>query len=119
MILLAQLSVRRPKAALAFWAVLAAVFVAIGLGVTDRLSPTMTFVPGTESTHAEDLAKAEFGPSTLVPILLTGPQRQLDTQGPVLVKELTSRRDVRTLSAWDAGARPRAVRDQPRSWTPT
>ena len=63
----------------------------------------MTFVPGTESTHAEDLAKAEFGPSTLVPILLTGPQRQLDRQGPVLVHELTSREDVRVLSAWDAG----------------
>ncbi|HEX6583507.1 MAG TPA: MMPL family transporter, partial [Thermoleophilaceae bacterium] len=110
MIRLAQLSIRRPKAALAGWAVFAAVFVAIGLGITDRLSPTMTFVPGTESTRAEDLAKAEFGPSTLVPILLTGPQRQLDVQGPVLVKELTSRHDVRALSAWDAGEAGSALR---------
>ena len=81
MIRLAQLSIRRPKAALALWAAFAAIFVAIGLGITDRLSPTMTFVPGTESTRAEDLATAEFGPSTLVPILLTGPQRQLDAPG--------------------------------------
>jgi hypothetical protein len=66
MIRLAQLSIRRPKAALAVWAAFAAIFVAIGLGITDRLSPTMTFVPGTESTRAEDLAEAEFGPSTLV-----------------------------------------------------
>jgi len=110
MIRLAQLSIRRPKAALALWAVFAAIFVAIGLGITDRLSPTMTFVPGTESTRAEDLAKAEFGPSTLVPILLTGPQRQLDVQGPVLVKELTSRSDVRALSAWDAGEAGSALR---------
>jgi putative drug exporter of the RND superfamily len=110
MIRLAELSIRRPKAALACWGVFAAVFIAIGLGVTDRLSPTMTFVPGTESTRAEDLAEAEFGPSTLVPILLTGPQRQLDRQGPILVKELTSRDDVRTLSAWDAGEAGAALR---------
>ena len=110
MIRLAELSIRRPKAALACWAAFAAIFIAIGLGLTDRLSPTMTFVPGTESTHAEDLAKAEFGPSTLVPILLTGPQRQLDRQGPVLVKELTSRKDARALSAWDAGEAGAALR---------
>ena len=45
-----------------------------------------------------------------MPILLTGPQRQLDAQGPVLVKELTSRSDVRTLSAWDAGEAGAALR---------
>jgi putative drug exporter of the RND superfamily len=110
MIRLAELSIRRPKLALAGWATFAVVFIALGLGLVDRLSPTMTFVPGTESTHAEDLAKAEFGPSTLVPILLTGPQSQLDRQGPILVKELTSRKDVRTLSAWDAGEAGAALR---------
>ena len=110
MIRLAELSIRHPKAALACWGAFAAIFVAIGLGVSDRLSPTMTFVPGTESTRAEDLAEAEFGPSTLVPIMLSGPQRQLDAQGPVVVKELTSRDDVRVLSAWDAGEAGAALR---------
>jgi RND superfamily putative drug exporter len=110
MIRLADLSVRHPKAALACWGAFAAIFVAIGLGVSDRLSPTMTFVPGTESTRAEDLAKAEFGPSTLVPIMLSGPRRQLDAQGPVVVKELTSRDDVRVLSAWDTGEAGAALR---------
>lgn len=110
MIRLAELSIRHPRAALAGWAAFAAIFIAIGLGITDRLSPTMTFVPGSESTRAEDLAKAEFGPSTLVPILLTGPQRQLDRQGPIVVKELTSRSDVRALSAWDTGEAGAALR---------
>ena len=110
MIRLAQLSIRHPKSALAFWGVLAAILVAIGLGVTDRLSPTMTFVPGTESTRAEELAESEFGPSTLVPILLTGPRAALDKQGPLLVKELTSRDDTRVLSAWDAGEAGAAMR---------
>jgi putative drug exporter of the RND superfamily len=110
MIRLAQLSIRRPRAALAFWGVFAAVFVAVGLGVSDRLSPTMTFVPGTESTRAEELAESRFGPSTLVPILLTGPPKQLDVQGPLVVKELTSREDTRVLSAWDAGEAGAALR---------
>jgi RND superfamily putative drug exporter len=110
MIRLAQFSIRRPKLALAVWGSAAAILVAIGLGVTDRLSPTMTFVPGTESTRAEELAESEFGPSTLVPILLTGPRRQLDTQGPVVVHELRSRSDTRVLSAWDAGDAGAALR---------
>jgi RND superfamily putative drug exporter len=110
MIRLAELSIRRPKLALALSGVFAAIFVAIGLGVTDRLSPTMTFVPGTESMRAEALAKEEFGPSTLVPILLTGPRAQLDRQGPLVVRELTSRRDTRVLSAWDAGDAGAALR---------
>ena len=110
MIRLAKFSIRRPKLALALWGTFAAVFVALGLGITDRLSPTMTFVPGTESTRAEELAESEFGPSTLVPILLTGPAAQLDEQGPILVKELISRRDTRVLSAWDAGEAGEAMR---------
>ena len=103
MIRLAKFSIRRPKLALAVWGTFAAILVAIGLGVTDRLSPTMTFVPGTESTHAQDLAEAEFGPGTQVVILLTGPREQLNVQGPVLVRELKSRDDTRVVSAWDAG----------------
>ena len=82
MIHLAQFSIRRPKLALAVWGTFAAILVAIGLGVTDRLSPTMTFVPGTESTRAEELAESQFGPSTLVPILLTGPQAAARPPGP-------------------------------------
>ena len=101
MIRLAQLSIRRPKLALAVWGTFAAILVAIGLGVSDRLSPTMTFVPGTESTHAQELAEAEFGPGTQVVILLTGPRAQLDVQGPVLVHELKSRSEpFHTFDDW-------------------
>ena len=110
MIRLAELSIRRPRLALAFWGAFAAILIAIGLGVTDRLSPTMTFVPGSESTRAEELAEDEFGPSTLVPILLTGPKAQLDVQGPLVVRELKSRGDTRVLSAWDAGEAGEAMR---------
>jgi RND superfamily putative drug exporter len=110
MIRLAQLSIRRPKTTLAFWTVFAAIFIAIGLGVTDRLSPTMTFVPGTESTQAEDLAQAEFGPAAKVAILLTGSEDDLNVQGPILVRKLAARSDTRVLSAWDAGETGAALR---------
>jgi uncharacterized membrane protein YdfJ with MMPL/SSD domain len=110
MIRLAQFSIRRPKLALAVWGTIAAILVAIGFGVTDRLSPTMTFVPGSESTRAEELAESEFGPSALVPILLTGPKAQLDRQGPIVVHELKARGDTRVLSAWDAGETGDAMR---------
>jgi RND superfamily putative drug exporter len=110
MIRLANLSIRRPKAALTFWVVVAAIFTAIGLGVTNELSPTMTFTPGTESTKAEELAEEEFGSSTLVPVLLTGPQAQLDRQGPALVRKLAAREDTRVISAWDAGEAGEALR---------
>jgi uncharacterized membrane protein YdfJ with MMPL/SSD domain len=110
MIHLAHLSIRRPRLMLACWLAFAAVLVAIGLGVTDRLSPTMTFVPGTESTHAEDLAEAEFGPATQVAILLTGSEEELNRQGPALVRRLAARDDTRVLSAWDAGETGEALR---------
>lgn len=103
MIRLANTSIRHPKAALAFWVVFAAIFVAIGLGVTDRLSPTLTLVSGTNASHAQRLAEDEFGPGVLVPILLEGPQAELDRQGPPLVRRLAERPDTRVLSAWDAG----------------
>ena len=110
MIHLAQFSIRRPKLTLAVWGAFAAILVVIGLGVSDRLSPTMTFVPGTESTRAEKLAEGEFGPTTLVPILLTGPPAQLNRQGPPLVRALKRRDDTRVLSAWDAGEAGAAMR---------
>ena len=110
MIRLAQFSIRRPKLALAFWGTFAAILVAIGLGVSDRLSPTMTFVPGTESTRAEDLAESQFGPQHARPDPAHGASGQLDRQGPPLVRALKRRDDTRVLSAWDAGEAGEAMR---------
>lgn len=115
MIRLANLAIRRPRAALAASLAAAIVLAALGLGLDDRLSPTMTSRPGTESTRAAAVAEAEFGPSTLVPILLTGPPAQLDRQGPALVRSLARRPDTRVLSAWDAGDTGSELRPSPRA----
>lgn len=59
----ARLSIRRPLAALTACVVVAGLLTVIGLGVTRDLSPSITTVAGTQSSHAQHLAEAEFGPS--------------------------------------------------------
>ena len=110
---LARLAIRRPTAALLVAFVVVGALTAIGLGVASSLSPSVTTVPGTESSHAQHLAEAEFGPSVLVPILLEGPSQQLDRQGPALVRALGKRGDTRVLSAWDSGTAGRQLRPRP------
>ena len=113
MISLAKLSIRHPKASLAVWLVVAAALSLIGLGVSKSLSPTITVVPRTESSRAQQLGNARFGPTQLVPILLEGPKSQLDRQGPRLVAALARRRYTRAMSAWDAGTAAATLRPKP------
>lgn len=113
MLRLARLAISRPKATLAIWAVVAAVLVAIGLGVNHQLSPAVSVVPGSGSSHAQTLADKKFGPSVLVPILLQGPERQLDAQGPALVLQLSQRPDTRVMSAWSSGSAAASLRPRP------
>jgi RND superfamily putative drug exporter len=110
MITLAKFSIRKPKTALLIWVVLAGALTAIGLGVSSTLSPTISVISGTQSSRAQDLGKAQFGPTQLVPILLEGPKWALDSQGPPLVRALARRPHTRVLSAWDAGAASASLR---------
>jgi RND superfamily putative drug exporter len=110
MISLAKLSIRRPKVALTIWLTTAVVLTLIGLGVSSSLSPSITVVSGTQSSRAQQLANAQFGPTQLIPILLEGPKAQLDRQGPPLVVALTKRPHTRVLSAWDAGTASSGLR---------
>ena len=113
MISLAKLSIRRPKMALAMWLVVGIALAVIGLGVSKSLSPTITVVPGTESSRAQQLAGAQFGPTQLVPILLEGPKAELNREGPPLVAALAKRPYTRVLSAWDAGSASASLRPNP------
>src|SRR5450755_1688724 len=110
MLTLARMSVRRPKLALAGWLLVAAVLTLIGFGVNNALSPSVTVVPGTQSSRAQQLANAQFGPTQLMPILLEGSKAQLNTQGPKLVVALAKRPNTRVLSAWDAGTASAGMR---------
>lgn len=113
MLRLALAAIARPRAALAAWIVIGGVLAAIGLGVESRLSPSVTVIPGTASSHAATLAEKEFGPSALVPILLEGSAGQLDVQGPKLVADLSARPDTRVMSAWSTGVAGASLRPRP------
>ncbi len=76
----------------------------LGAGVESKLSPTSLEIPGTESARANRLLREHFGESAPFVILLRGPAKQLDRQGPRLVRALRrSGPDVTTLSPWDRG----------------
>jgi RND superfamily putative drug exporter len=113
MIKLAKFSISRPKTALAVWLAVAVVLTVIGLGVSSALSPSITVVPGTQSSRAQQLGQAQFGPTQLVPILLEGPKAQLNQQGPALVRALSARPHTRVLSAWDSGTASAGLRPRP------
>jgi putative drug exporter of the RND superfamily len=113
MISLAKLSIKRPKASLAVWLIAGVVLSLIGLGVSNSLSPTISVVPGTQSSRAQKLSNAQFGPTQLVPILLEGPKAQLDRQGPALVAAIARRPHTRVMSAWDAGTAAASLRPKP------
>jgi putative drug exporter of the RND superfamily len=91
--------------------VLAAAFVVLvvlgilGAGVEGKLSPTSLEIPGSSSARATALLRRHFGDSAPFVILLRGPGRQLERQGPRLVRALRrSSPAVTTLSPWDRGA---------------
>ncbi len=113
MITLAKLSIRRPKSSLAIWLIVGIALSVIGLGVSKSLSPTINVVPGTQSSRAQQLGNAQFGPTQLVPILLVGPKAQLNREGPPLVAALAKRPHTRVMSAWDAGSAAASLRPKP------
>ncbi|HEV7562462.1 MAG TPA: MMPL family transporter, partial [Solirubrobacterales bacterium] len=84
--------------------VLLAVLGIIGTGVEGRLNPTTLNVPGTESSQANELLREHFGDSAPFAILLQGPAKGIDRQGPELVRALRRDPNVTTLSPWDRGS---------------
>ena len=98
------LSLRRPRAMLAVAAVAIAVLAVVGQGVEDELRPSSLSIAGTESSRANSLLHEHFGDTAPFVVLLRGPAKQLDRQGPALIRELRSDPAVSTLSPWDRGS---------------
>jgi RND superfamily putative drug exporter len=86
---------------------------ALGAGVEGKLSPTSLEIPGTSSARANRMLREHFGESAPFVILLRGPARALDRQGPQLIRALRRNPAVTTLSPWDVGAVQR-LRPSPR-----
>ncbi len=75
----------------------------VGLGVEDRLDPLSLTIGGTGSARGEELAKEHFGEATQFAVLLQGPQRAIEGQGPRLVRRLRHMPQATVISPWDRG----------------
>jgi putative drug exporter of the RND superfamily len=102
--------VRRPRAALTVWVALVAILGVIGMGVGHNLSPTTLGAPGAASTLESQLSQQQFGKSVSAPILLTGPHRALDREGPQLAGRLAALPGADVISAWDGSSSSRSLR---------
>jgi len=78
------------------------------------LSPTTLDIPGTASSRANEMLREHFGESAPFVILLRGPEKALDRQGPALIRALRRDPAVTTLSPWDRGSVQR-LRPNPRT----
>jgi RND superfamily putative drug exporter len=87
---------------------------ALGVGIEGKLKPTTLNIPGTPSSKANDLLREHFGESAPFVILLQGPAKALDRQGPELIRALRRDPAVTTLSPWDRGSVQR-LRPNPRT----
>ncbi|MGC1852334.1 MAG: MMPL family transporter, partial [Solirubrobacterales bacterium] len=104
---------RHPRRVLAV-AMLVLVFLGVlGIGLEGKLSPTSLEIPGTSSSRANRMLREHFGDSAPFVILLRGPAKELDRQGPELIRALRRDATVTTLSPWDQGAVQR-LRPSPR-----
>jgi RND superfamily putative drug exporter len=95
---------RHPRRVLAGVLVCVATLAILGLGVEQKLVASTLLVPGTESARAEAQLRKYFGDSAPFAILLRGPVRQLERQGPALVRRLRRESAVTALSPWDRDA---------------
>lgn len=97
-------ALRKPRAMLAVAVVFIVVLGLVGRGVEGELRPTSLSVPGTDSGRASDLVHRYFGDTAPFAILLQGPARELDRQGPALIRKLRTDPAVSTVSPWDKGS---------------
>jgi RND superfamily putative drug exporter len=97
-------SLRRPYFLLGAALVAVVALGALGLHVEDHLQPTSLDVPGTPSSHAGETLQRYFGDSAPFAILLQGPPKELERQGPELIRVLCRQPGVTAISPWDKGA---------------
>src|SRR4051812_27580996 len=108
----ARFAVRHAVWVLVGWVVIVAAFGLIGRGVEGKVQPSLLFVPGTESSHWRDIRQGSFNEELIV--LLVGPPREIDRQGPQLAAALGRRAGTRAISPWSPRAKQvKALRPSP------
>ena len=109
----ARFAVRHAVWVLVGWVVVVAAFGLIGRGVEGKVQPSLLFIPGTESSHWRDVRQGSFNEELIV--LLVGPAREIDRQGPRLAAALGRRAGTRAISVWSPRAKQvKTLRPSPR-----
>ena len=109
----ARFAVRYAVPVLVCWTIVVVVFGLIGRGVEDKVQPSLLFIPGTESSEWRDVREGSFNEALIV--LVEGPAREIDRQGPQLAEALQRRTGTRAISAWSPRAEQvEALRPSPR-----
>ena len=103
----------RPWLVLGAWALVVGALGLLGTGIAARLSPASLLVPGTPSARAHAMLDRQFGNSVPVTVLLQGPARAIDRQGPRLAAALRREGRVQVMSPWDPGGAQRSLRPRP------
>jgi RND superfamily putative drug exporter len=109
-----SLLLRHPRRVLAAAFLVLVVLGALGAGVEGKLAPSSLDIPGTASSRANSILREHFGESAPFVVLLRGPAKALDRQGPELIRALRRNPAVTTLSPWDRGSVQR-LRPNPRT----
>ena len=104
MIKLARAAVHRPKSVLALWAAVIGVLGFVGLGVEERLHRTALIVDGTPAAAATETVLERFGESVTFAVMLEGPERILDREGPKLADRLDRLPHTAALTPWMEGS---------------
>jgi putative drug exporter of the RND superfamily len=98
------LSLRRPRTILLVALALIVSLGWVGRDVEGKLNPTSLDVPGTDANRANRMLEKYFGDSAPFAILLQGPPKAIEEQGPKLVHALRANDPkVTTISPWDKG----------------
>jgi RND superfamily putative drug exporter len=108
---LARLSVDRPRRVIGVWLAVMLLLALAGMRVEDDLHRVDLTVPGSDSARAQELSERHFGDSSTLSILLTGPPRALDRQGPQIAAALDRHRAATVLTPWMSAGRGLRVED--------
>ena len=99
-------ALRKPRLVLTIWLVATVALAINGTRLEGHIAPTSIEVPGTASQDAQDLADREIGSRGQAPILLQGPQAQVEAQSARLAAALRRDPQNTVLTSLDEGAPP-------------
>jgi RND superfamily putative drug exporter len=109
---LGRIVARAPGPILALWAVLLILALLLAPNARRHLHETDLRIPGSQSAHAAELTRERFGGTFAMAVLLKGPPRIVEREGPAVVQALERVQGVSVLSPWAIGG-ARVLREPP------